>query len=433
MQNGQGYKLTPAVYAYLGYPNYINIPHEAFNSLSFGATNYVPNSIIAAAENHPQAASTYKAVPETQASFNNPNGVLFGTSQQPSFLHVQQGCVGDCWLLASLAEVAARAPSNINDMFTFIGTGTENGDLVGFYSVRFFNNQGAAKYVYVDTELPGGGTYYDRVNTALGNKVLWVALAEKAYVQASSFGFVSTSVFSLVGNDYGVVNGGYPSWALQAITGKSASDHILNSSSSYIVSDWNAGKFVVITTPSSDPVSSKIVGWHAYALVGYNPSSSQPFTVFNPWGTTCSGWAPYTYKGNQVYGLFTSNWAFLWQNFYGESNGSGATAGMANHGTSSQQLANAPFVSQNCTGESLGSGAAAGMADSGSGSQQFADLGGTFFSAWAPSPFKGHRLHDPINAYESLQSQSFDGREDNWSQEDVDPWSTNFGCLLNGK
>ena len=103
---------------------------------------------------------------------------------------MHQGDVGDCWLLASLAEVAARDPADIRNMFTAAGTTVENGATVSLYTVRFFNSAGVAGYVTVDTELPAGGGYYDHV----ANGVLWVALAEKAYAEANGAGFVTTEL-----------------------------------------------------------------------------------------------------------------------------------------------------------------------------------------------------------------------------------------------
>src|SRR5439155_16229432 len=123
----------------------------------------------------------------------------------------------DCWVLASLAEVAARNPQDIRNMFTAAGTTVENGAVVNLYAVRFFNSAGVAKYVTVDTELPSGGNYYDRVS----NGVLWVALAEKAYAQATGAGIITSPQ---AGSDaYSALDGGDPRWPLQAITGKAAS------------------------------------------------------------------------------------------------------------------------------------------------------------------------------------------------------------------
>src|SRR5262249_34261885 len=142
----------------------------------------------------------------------------------PYFKDVQQGALSDCWLMASLAEVAARVPDDISTMFLFDGSTVENGSQVNVYSVRFYDHSGVAHYVTVDTELPSGGTYYDRPVGGAGavngsaSPVLWVALAEKAYAEANAKGFVTTHNDGT--NSYAAMDFGDPVWALQAITGK---------------------------------------------------------------------------------------------------------------------------------------------------------------------------------------------------------------------
>jgi hypothetical protein len=286
---------------------YFNV--GAYNASGTGWANYrsVTTPAITRTFDHPVAGQAYSPV----------TGALFGANG-PSYLDVRQGDVGDCWLLSSLAEVAARAPQDIRNMFTYNGTANENGSIVGVYAVRLFDTRGAAHYLTVDTELPGGGSEYDQ---ATGG-VLWVALAEKAYAQANSSGFVTTGH---VGSDsYDALNNGWPSWALQAITGKSASEFSVNPAN--ITAAWNAGQLIVLCSMSS-PSSSYIVASHAYAVVGYDAPNGYPFSVYNPWGTDSSGWAPYLENGHQVYGLFTANGAFLSANFADQSIGVGVQHG----------------------------------------------------------------------------------------------------------
>ncbi len=277
----------------------------AFNSAGTTWANYQSVTTLQnnnGAANEPTAAVSYSPV----------SGSLFGPNG-PSYLDVQQGAAGDCWLLASFAEVAAREPSDIRNMFTYEGTTNVNGATVGEYQVRFYNSAGTAEYVMVNTELPSGGTYYDHV----ANGVLWVALAEKAYAEANGDGYVTSS--NPGSDSYNALNDGVPSWALHAITGKPASDFAINPTN--LAAAWNSGELIVLGTNS--PSNSDIVPSHAYAVVGYNASSSQPFTVYNPWGTNASGWALGTYQGHQVYGLFTASAGFLSQNFSGQSIGTG--------------------------------------------------------------------------------------------------------------
>ncbi len=250
--------------------------------------------------------------PAAAAAYSNVNLPLFASSG-PSYLDVHQGDVGDCWLEASLAEVAARDPQDIRNMFFYDGTTVENGITVGLYTVRLYSNAGTAEYITVDTELPSGGNYYDHPNGDL-----WVALAEKAYAQANGDGYVTTSING--SDSYNALNSGQPVWALHAITGKAASSFSVNPTN--IASAWNAGELIVLTT--NTPSNTDIVGGHAYAVVAYNASSSMPFEVYNPWGTNSSGWALGTYNNHQVYGLFNASAAFISQNFVSQSIGSGS-------------------------------------------------------------------------------------------------------------
>ena len=97
------------------------------------------NSQSATTENtvavdHPAAATAYSPV----------SGSLFGANG-PSYLDVQQGHVGDCWLMASLAEVAARDPSDIQNMFTATAPPWRTAPWSNLYTVRFFNSAGVAR------------------------------------------------------------------------------------------------------------------------------------------------------------------------------------------------------------------------------------------------------------------------------------------------
>jgi hypothetical protein len=274
--------------------------------------------------NQPAAATSYVPV----------IGQLFGPNG-PSYLDVEQGTGNDCWLMASLAEVAARDPSDIQLMFTYDGQGVENGFVVSLYTVRFFSPAGVPEYVTVDTELPSGGGTYDHPTPS---GVLWAALAEKAYAQANGAGIVVSQNRGT--NSYAALNDGYASWALQAITGKPASDHGLMPGD--LAAAWNAGDFIVLDSGNGLLPSSDIVPTHSYAVVGYNALSNEPFEVYNPWGTNSLGWALVTYNNHAVYGLFNANEAFLLANFPNFSLATGAAAGAS--------------ISQNFASQFIGSG-----------------------------------------------------------------------------
>ena len=184
-----------------------------------------------------------------------------------SYQDINQGNLGDCYLLAALAGTAYRTPSTIQNMFT------DNGD--GTFTVRFFRN-GVANYVTVDRYLPttaSGSFYYANRDRGLlynntGNE-LWVALAERAYAQINESGWIGQDNT----NSYNGVDGGTLS-AISHITGLSNTGYISPLNTSELVRAYNANQITYLSD-----------GGHAYTLVGYN-SSTGVFTVYNPWGHT---------------------------------------------------------------------------------------------------------------------------------------------------
>ena len=185
----------------------------------------------------------------------------------------------------------------------------------------------------MDTELPSGGGYYDRVT----NGVLWVALAEKAYAEANGAGYVITN--NEYQDSYNALNGGYPDWALQAITGKPASSFAINPSN--IATAWNAGRLIVLHS-SPNAGDNLIVGHldaqntpeiHDYAVISYNASSSTPFELYNPWGDSSVLGHTTTFNSHQVYdGPFWFSSSLISQDFGFQFIGTGTAAGLDGHG-----------------------------------------------------------------------------------------------------
>jgi len=109
-------------------------------------------------------------------SYSTSSKPLFA-SGGPSMNDVNQGYLGDCYLLSGLAEVAYQNSSLISSMFTANGNGT--------YGVRFYVN-GQAEYVTVDSSLANGGNIFNH-----GGSDIWASLAEKAYAQLQASGVVT--------------------------------------------------------------------------------------------------------------------------------------------------------------------------------------------------------------------------------------------------
>jgi hypothetical protein len=216
-------------------------------------------------------------------------GSLFSSSG-PSYADVHQGGAGDCSLLASLAETAARDSGDITNMFTYDGNNV--------WTVRFFQN-GSPVYVTVDNMLPAvsGRTFYDAPQ---GN--LWVALAEKAYAELNAFDGQDGVATSLQGrNSYTSLEGLDPSKVLATLTGRQAYQCYTASSIAQALSQGNL--IVLGTGPTTG--SPYVVPKHAYAVLGYKDGTGK-YTLFNPWGVN-GGY----YNGYQVYGTFLATASYL--------------------------------------------------------------------------------------------------------------------------
>jgi hypothetical protein len=226
--------------------------------------------------------------------YQNAAGTLFG-SAGPVYQDVHQGYLGDCYFLASLGETAKVSPSIIKSMFI------DNGD--NTWTVRFYRN-GVADYVTVDRALPTYGSgYFVFANmggrASWSTNVLWVALAEKAYVELNEAGGLNHTAT----NNYAAIAGGWIAVALGNITGRAT---YLGFSLDFnnIVSAFNSGRMIGFAS-NSNPVLSSVVGNHAYALVGYD-AKTQTFTLFNPWGIN---------NGSNKPGLITLTFSQLVANF----------------------------------------------------------------------------------------------------------------------
>jgi Calpain family cysteine protease len=235
----------------------------------------------------PTAGGTYRQIA----------GTLFVNGA--TYADIKQGYLGDCYFMASLCETALRSPAAISNMFVVNGDGT--------YTVKFYNN-GQAAYVTVDSYLPTNGAGrliyagLGKLYNDAGNE-LWTALAEKAYVQINEMGWLRSGLPGNGQNSYSAIEGGYIYAALGQITGQRTTAFAMTSGGSSFttfVNAYNAGKLIGFAS-KSNPTSSKVVGGHAYAVVGYNAANGT-VTLFNPWGVE--------------YGLVTMTWAEIQANFY---------------------------------------------------------------------------------------------------------------------
>jgi hypothetical protein len=220
--------------------------------------------------------------PVTSYTYQKATGSLFVNGD--TYTDIKQGYLGDCYFMASLAEVALRQPADISNMFT------DNGD--GTYTVRFYEG-GVADYLTVDRWLPvdskGRLVYADLAYSASDpNTELWAALLEKAYA-TERYG----------SNTYASIEGGWMGTVLTEVTNHPNTSIYLTNFNA-VVNAWNAGALMTLASYWTQPTGSPVVGGHAYAIVGYN-SATQKFSIFNPWGIG--------------YGLLSLSWSQI-QTYY---------------------------------------------------------------------------------------------------------------------
>lgn len=230
-------------------------------------------------------------------SYSACSSPLFGASG-PSINDVNQGNLGDCFLLAGLAEVANQDSAIISSMFTSNGNGT--------FGVKFYVD-GAAQYITVNNSLADGGSIFNHASN------MWASLAEKAYTQLQAAGNITGGGPS-DGNSWSSIgNGGAAEYALEEITGASKiSDFVANSGSwldvaynsslsmtgytlgnsttatlDTLISDLSQGDDLILSSYTNATDSSgraTLVADHAMSVYGYDDTTGM-LEIRNPWGT----------------------------------------------------------------------------------------------------------------------------------------------------
>ncbi len=231
----------------------------------------------------------------------------------PSINDINQGNMGDCYLLSSLADVARNNPSIITSMIRDNGNNT--------FGVRFYVG-GQENWVTVSNYLPqyngkmlGNDRYASTPN-------MWVDLVERAYAQMSASGVLTGNTSANYGNSFSsIANGGVIDNLLQEISNASTVTQLWangnNSWSTQRYSTQGGGVPFTTTSGSSNQtvlssivtaLNSKndvslcsltnsydsagyqcLVSGHALSITGYN-STTGNLIIRNPWGTLSSGY-----------------------------------------------------------------------------------------------------------------------------------------------
>ncbi len=188
----------------------------------------------------------------------------------PTADDIDQGALGDCWLLAALSSIADVSANTIRQAVVGLGDGT--------YAVQLFEASGAKTYVRVDAEFPAKSSGAP-VYAGLGaDDSIWAAVVEKAW-----------AFWRNNDSDYGSLHAGLAEEAFDAHGSSSirldidSAYRASNTASdllSYVAGELAAGDAVVIGTINSG--ATTLVGAHEY-MVDSVDLAAGTVTLRNPW------------------------------------------------------------------------------------------------------------------------------------------------------
>jgi hypothetical protein len=236
--------------------------------------------------------STYQTLANGQLYVNDAHNIDQYIPIHPN--DVEQGLIGDCYLMSSMAAVADQNPDAINNMIA------DNGD--GTYTVTFnekrwerfsdlWNDRYKPVEVTVDDDFPMKNGQPVFAQPGDGGIETWTMVTEKAY--AKHFG----------DGEYSNIEGGWPDKAMEHLTGvKSSSfspDNLEIGELSSLETDGNAltastkhdWKFLgwdIPDTTDSHPLyqNGTLISDHAYYITDVDPVA-ETVTLQNP-----HGWDP---------------------------------------------------------------------------------------------------------------------------------------------
>jgi hypothetical protein len=206
----------------------------------------------------------------------------------------QQGALGDCWLISTLASIAWTRPTVILDHNRPTGTGPQDFlDQIAF--------PGGTQQVSEKVPMGGSpGNYYYMFARALDGKETWPAIYEKAFARWKSGNLTDEP-------PYGTLNGNSPIYACQTLIPTlkgtwnatynqpdSTVENLLaahctkqKSTNPMMACTWgsaaDAKKYANVTIAYDS--SSGIVADHCYSVLGFTEAAGTQYIVLrNPWG-----------------------------------------------------------------------------------------------------------------------------------------------------
>jgi Ca2+-binding RTX toxin-like protein len=195
-----------------------------------------------------------------------------------SVYDINQGQMGDCFLLASIGELALFDPSWITQM---IHANTDGTETVTLYRAAngSLPNYGATSYapaaINVTNTFPSNAVNgYSSRGVYNGQQEIWVQVLEKAV--ATTWGGYSA-----------ISNGGSPSIVMEELTGCSG-NYILSSSLSLqqLQTAVTAGELIVFDTQTSGSLGYGLYNQHAYMFQSLTTvNGTVMVNLLNPWGS----------------------------------------------------------------------------------------------------------------------------------------------------
>jgi hypothetical protein len=199
------------------------------------------------------------------------------TTTPISVTDINQGQLGDCFLLSPIGEEALFHPTSITNMIHLNSNGTEtvtlytdqNGRLPTFATTKFKATTVTINNTFSTASVDNGST-----QDVVGNqKEIWPQVLEKA-------------VATLDGGYNAIAYGGYPVLAMEELTGHAASFMApANLTLAALLQYVSAGDLITMDTASAGGLGYGLVGDHCYMFDKVTGSGvSASIQLLNPWG-----------------------------------------------------------------------------------------------------------------------------------------------------
>lgn len=214
------------------------------------------------------------------ASYGTVNGDLFidgaGDAAGIDPSDVNQGGIGDCYYLSSLAAISRKDPDYIKNRMRQNDDGTIS---VDFYQKKhwweFWKKDFSKKTVTIDDAFPldkNGAPVFAQPGDKASNGKLetWVMAMEKAYAQFR-------------GNYNDIASGGWPQDSMEQLTGKKSQTFSASSVTLEQIADWDKKGYAITMASKKSAPNKDVVSLHAYYLKGVD-LENKTITCGNPWG-----------------------------------------------------------------------------------------------------------------------------------------------------